>query len=247
LKGTASLSTTTSEQCSFCVTLRELPQNGGKTVASPPAQHVGAYSTTHKLEFELAVPNVNKWTAETPYLYSVEMNLISGSRILSTVTQRVGFRTVELKDGHIAVNGKAIRLRGVNRHEHHPLLGRAVPLDFIKRDLLLMKAHNINALRCSHYPPHPRLFDLADELGLWVMDEADLECHGFYDAVARPLDIPEEMDYEERKKLTFPRAAKYTSDNPDWKDAYIDRMERMFHRDKNHRKPLEIPCLCKRI
>jgi beta-galactosidase len=164
------------------------------------------------------------------------MALSAGSRILSTVTQRVGFRIVRLKNGLITVNGKAIRLRGVNRHEHHPLFGRAVPLDFIKKDLLLMKAHNINALRCSHYPPHPRLFDLADELGLWVMDEADLECHGFYDAVARPLDIPEDMDYEKRKKLTFGRAAKYTSDNPDWKEAYVDRMKQMVHRDKNHRK-----------
>lgn len=99
-----------------------------------------------------------------------------------------------------------------------------------------MKSHNINALRCSHYPPHPKLFDLADELGLWVMDEADLECHGFYDAVARPLDIPEEMDYGERKKMTFGPAAEYTSNNPEWKEAYIDRMAQLFHRDKNHGK-----------
>jgi beta-galactosidase len=104
----------------------------------------------------------------------------------------------------------------------------------MRKDLLLMKTHNVNALRCSHYPSDPRLFDMADELGLWVMDEADLECHGFYDAVARPQAIPEEMDYEERKKLTFPKAAKYTSDNPSWKAAYVDRMEQMVHRDKNH-------------
>ena len=99
------------------------------------------------------------------------------------------------------VNGKRIRLRGVNRHEHHPLLGRSVPLEFAKRDLLIMKKHNINALRCAHQPHDPRVLDLCDEYGLWVMAEADLECHGFYDAVARPLDIPESMDYGERKKL----------------------------------------------
>lgn len=98
----------------------------------------------------------------------------------------------------------------------------------------MMKTHNINALRSSHYPSHPGLFDLADELGLWVMDEADLECHGFYDAVARPQDIPEEMDYEKRKKLTFPQAAKYTSDNSSWKPAYVDRMVQVVQRDKNH-------------
>ncbi|CRK17088.1 hypothetical protein BN1723_011218 [Verticillium longisporum] len=97
-----------------------------------------------------------------------------------------------------------------------------------------MKTHNINSLRCSHYPPHPKLFDMCDELGLWVMDEADLETHGFYDCIARPLDIPEEWDYEERKKQTFPPAGKYTSQNPDWKEAYVDRMVQLVQRDKNH-------------
>jgi beta-galactosidase len=97
-----------------------------------------------------------------------------------------------------------------------------------------MKQHNINAVRCSHYPSHPTLYDLCDELGLWVIDEADLECHGFYEAVARPLNIPESMDYEERKRLTFPRAAKFTSDNEDWRPAYLDRMTQLIQRDKNH-------------
>ncbi|CAK1363958.1 unnamed protein product [Cercospora beticola] len=99
---------------------------------------------------------------------------------------------------------------------------------------LHMKRHNINALRCSHYPPDPRMLDLCDELGLWVMDEADLECHGFYDAVARPLSIPEEMDYEERKKLAFPQAAAYTSDNPAWEAQYVERITAVVQRDKNH-------------
>lgn len=134
----------------------------------------------------------------------------------------------------MTVNGKRIRLRGVNRHEHHPLLGRSVPLEFAKRDLLLMKTHNVNALRCAHQPHDPKILDLCDELGLWVMAEADLECHGFYDAVARPLDIPEEMDYEERKKLAFPQSAEFTSNNPTWKDAYVDRMQALVQRDKNH-------------
>jgi beta-galactosidase len=98
-----------------------------------------------------------------------------------------------------------------------------------------MKRHNINALRCSHYPSHPKLLEIADELGLWVIDEADLECHGFYDAVARPLDVPEEMDYQERKKLAFPKAAEYTSNNPSWKASYLDRMEQSeFSRSPGH-------------
>lgn len=234
LNGTASVALGSAGKYTLSVALRELSKNGGQTVASLPEQRIETDHTSHSLDIKLHVPGVRAWTAETPYLYSVELTLSSGGHTLSTVTQRVGFRTVELKDGLITVNGQAIRLRGVNRHEHHPLHGRAVPLDFIKKDLLLMKSHNVNALRCSHYPPHPRLFDLADELGLWVIDEADLECHGFYTAVAQPLDIPEEMDYEERKKLTFEPAAEYTSNNPAWKEAYVDRMAQMFHRDKNH-------------
>lgn len=150
------------------------------------------------------------------------------------VHQNVGFRKVELKDGLIHVNGVAPRFYGVNRHEHHPHFGRAVPLDFARKDLLLMKTHNVNSLRCSHYPPHPALFDMADELGLWVMDEADLEAHGFYDAIARPMDIPEEWDYEVRKVNTFGPSAKYTSDNPEWKHAYMDRVQQLIQRDKNH-------------
>lgn len=97
-----------------------------------------------------------------------------------------------------------------------------------------MKTHNINAIRFSHQPPNAKVLDLCDELGFWVMGEADLECHGFYDAVARPLDIPEEMDYGKRKELTFDKAAKYTSDNPAWEAAYVDRMKSLIQRDKNH-------------
>lgn len=188
-------------------------------------------------EMKMKISEPRKWTAETPHLYHLEIILYSSHEAtvpVQIIKQRVGFRVVELKNGLITVNGQPILLRGVNRHDHHPILGRAVPLSFIKQDLLLMKKHNINSLRCSHYPSHPKLYDLCDELGLWVMDEADLECHGFYDAVARPMDIPESMDYEERKKLTFSKAAKYTSDNPSWKKAYLDRMEQLLHRDKNH-------------
>lgn len=186
---------------------------------------------------ELAFPVVDpqKWTAERPYLYEVEMRLATpGSNKTFITTQRVGFRKVERKGGFITVNGKAIQLRGVNRHDHHPSFGRAVPLDLMRKDLLLMKAHNVNALRCSHYPPDARLLDMADELGFWVIDEADLECHGFYDAVARPMDIDETLGYEERKALTFPKCGAHTSDNPVWRAAYVDRVHSLIQRDKNH-------------
>jgi beta-galactosidase len=191
--------------------------------------HVG------KLNHSISVSNPRKWSAESPHLYHLTIDLVdpSGS-VLYSVNTRVGFRQVEIKNGLLLVNGKRILLQGVNRHDHHNKFGRAVPLAYIREDLLLMKRHNINALRCSHYPPDPQLLDLCDELGLWVMDEADLECHGFYDAVARPLDIPEAMDYEERKLLAFPQSAAYTSDNPRWEGQYVDRIELVVQRDKNH-------------
>ncbi|QSZ31453.1 hypothetical protein DSL72_001018 [Monilinia vaccinii-corymbosi] len=191
-------------------------------------------SNSKKLALSLSVSKPQKWTAETPYLYQLEISLHVNNETTHTVYQNVGFRSVELKNGLITVNGKTILFNGANRHDHHPHFGRAVPLSFIKQDLLLMKQHNINALRCSHYPSHPGIYDLCDELGLWVMDEADLECHGFYDAIAYPADIPASIPYEERKLLTFPQAAKFTSDNETWRDAYIDRMTQLVHRDKNH-------------
>ncbi|EPE09514.1 glycoside hydrolase family 2 protein [Ophiostoma piceae UAMH 11346] len=206
---------------------------------------VSVSSTTASvpIELKMELKNPPKWTAETPNLYQIELELAwlttkgANNALVETshtIKQKVGIRKVELINGLICVNGSALRLRGTNRHDHHPLHGRAVPHDFMLRDLQQIKSYNLNALRCSHYPPPPGLLQAADEIGLWVMDEADLECHGFYDVVARPLDIPEEMDYEERKKLAFPQAAKFTSDNPTWRDAYVDRMEAMVQRDKNH-------------
>lgn len=190
------------------------------------------------VQFQLPCSNPKKWTAETPNLYQLEISLQSPSgEITQTINQKVGFRAVELKDGLITVNGSPIMLRGTNRHDHHPKHGRAVPAEFLRQDLLLMKKHNINALRTSHYPGQPLLYDLADELGLWVMDEADLECHGFYDVVTQPIDPPPYLDYEGSKEEFFPLAAQFTSDDPAWRDSYLDRMVQMVQRDKNH------PCI----
>jgi beta-galactosidase len=215
------------------LTISELAKNGGAVIAS---ETTSMDAKSEKVTLSASVKSPKKWTAETPYLYLAELTLKSedSKTVLHKVQQRFGFRKVELKDGLMMVNGKRIRLRGVNRHEHHPLLGRSVPLEFAKRDLLIMKKHNINALRCAHQPHDPRILDLCDEYGLWVMAEADLECHGFYDAVARPLDIPESMDYGERKKLAFGKAAEFTSNNPAWKAAYLDRIQAVLNRDKNH-------------
>ncbi|KAK4180279.1 family 2 putative glycoside hydrolase [Triangularia setosa] len=160
------------------------------------------------IHFDIPVKNPHKWTAETPYLYQLALSMPG-----CALAERVGFRRVELLDGVFCVNGQPIKLRGVNRHEHHPDHGRAVPYEFLKQDLLLMKRHNINAIRTSHYINDPRLYELADELGLWILDECDLECHGLF--------------------VVGVDGNKLTSDNPEWKEAYLDRARQMVMRDFN--------------
>ncbi|KAF9894143.1 hypothetical protein FE257_009116 [Aspergillus nanangensis] len=229
-----SLDVTVADAAAVEVTLYDGSSHSGQVLQS---RKNSLTASDASLELELPVTSPRKWTAETPALYDLTIALYKSAEdtaALQQIHHRVGFRQVEMKNGNITVNGKAVLFRGVNRHDHHPRFGRAVPLSFLREDLLIMKRHNINALRCSHYPSDPRLYELCDELGLWVMDEADLECHGFYDAVARPLDVPESMNYEQRKSLTFGKAAEFTTDNPEWKDAYVDRMVQMVQRDKNH-------------
>ncbi|MFF4182655.1 glycoside hydrolase family 2 TIM barrel-domain containing protein [Streptomyces sp. NPDC001691] len=156
---------------------------------------------------ESALIAVEPWTAETPRLYAAEL-VTPGER----VQLRIGFRTVAVEDGLLKVNGRRILFRGVNRHEFHPETGRTLDLATMRRDLLLMKRHNINAVRTSHYPPHPAFLDLCDELGLWVIDECDLETHGF-----------EELGWRGNPV-----------DDPRWTPALLDRAARMVERDKNH-------------
>ena len=155
------------------------------------------------------------WSAESPTLYTLRVSSAADSVEGETVEVRFGFRTVEIVDSVFCVNGVPTQLRGVNRHEHHPLFGRAVPEQTVRDELALMKRSNINAIRTSHYPPSTLLLDLADELGFWVIDECDLETHGFGDVawVGNP------------------------TDDPDWEPAIVDRARRMVERDKNH------PCI----
>ncbi|WP_414507621.1 glycoside hydrolase family 2 TIM barrel-domain containing protein [Streptomyces sp. NEAU-L66] len=156
---------------------------------------------------ESATVPVRPWTAEEPHLYDGEL-VTPGERI----PLRIGFRTVRVEDGLLKVNGRRILLRGVNRHEFHPRTGRALGPETMRRDLLLMKRHNINAVRTSHYPPHPAFLDLCDELGLWVIDECDLETHGFAQQGWRDNPV----------------------DDARWEPALLDRARRMVERDKNH-------------
>ncbi len=150
---------------------------------------------------------VQPWTAETPKLYTGELK-VPGER----VPLQIGFRTVKIEDGVIKVNGRRILFKGVNRHEFHPDHGRALTEEIMLEDVLLMKRHNINAVRTSHYPPHPHFLQLCDEYGLWVIDECDFETHGF----------------------TFENWKKNPTDDPAWTDALVDRSRRMVERDKNH-------------
>ncbi|KAF2033742.1 intracellular beta-galactosidase BgaD [Setomelanomma holmii] len=181
--------------------------------------------------FSIPVKDPLKWTAESPNLYHMVVSLGDNQHI----TQHVGFRQVEMKDGLIKVNGKRIVFRGVNRHEHHPKFGRAVPLEFLKQDLLTMKQYNINAIRTSHQLNDPRLYDLADEMGFWMMDEADLECHGFETIADKALsDTERELPFRQRQLLTRAKAAEWTTDNPEWTDAYVDRADHLVKRDQLH-------------
>ncbi|MFE9452325.1 glycoside hydrolase family 2 TIM barrel-domain containing protein [Streptomyces sp. NPDC006739] len=150
---------------------------------------------------------VQPWSAEVPRLYDGEL-VTEGER----VPLRIGFRTVELADGLVKVNGEAVLFKGVNRHEWHPETGRALDLETMREDVLLMKRHNINAVRTSHYPPHPAFLDLCDEYGLWVIDECDLETHGFTEQGWRDNPV----------------------DDDRWTPALLDRAARMVERDKNH-------------
>jgi beta-galactosidase len=156
---------------------------------------------------EPVIVPVEPWSAEAPRLYDAEL-ATEGERI----PLRIGFRTIAVEDGVLKVNGRRILLRGVNRHEFDPDHGRALDLETMRLDLLLMKQHNVNAVRTSHYPPHPAFIDLCDELGLWVVDECDLETHGFQEVGWRGNPVDDDL----------------------WTPALLDRAARMVERDKNH-------------
>ncbi len=159
---------------------------------------------------EVALAAVQPWSAEHPRLYAGRLTSAGES-----VELAIGFRRVEVVDGVIHVNGRRILFRGVNRHEFHPDTGRTLEEATMLEDVLLMKRHNVNAVRTSHYPPHPRFLELCDEYGLWVVDECDLETHGFFDDWSRP-------------RPGNPVAV------PEWRESLVDRMRRMVERDKNH-------------
>ena len=175
----------------------------GGDVLSGGVKHVSGRETLEVAT--LADPVL--WNDENPALYTLYIE--AGQEVIRIP---VGVRRVEVKGGVVLLNGKAVKARGVNRHDSHPILGHATPLAHIREDLMIMKRHNINMVRTSHYPNDPRFYELCDEYGILVCDETDLETHGFQ------------------------YAGKWntTTDDPAWEAAYLDRSERMFERDKNH-------------
>ena len=174
---------------------------------------MGTMDEPASMELEAAIMSPRLWSAEDPYLYTLVFTLRNEQgHVVATLPQKVGFRRIELDGVRLLINGKAIKLHGVNRHEHHPDLGRAVPRETMLEDVLLMKRHNIDTVRTSHYPPHPHFLDLCDTYGLYVIDEADVECHG----------------------LIYARQSFFLSDDQEWRAAYVERMQRMVERDKNH-------------
>ena len=157
---------------------------------------------------EIKVANAKLWSVEQPYLYTLRLQLQKADgTVVEQVTQKVGFRTIQIKGGQLLINGKAIKIRGVNRHEHDPYTARVMSEQRMLQDLRLMKAANINAVRLAHYPNCPRWYELCDSMGMYVMDEADAETHGLRGTLAS---------------------------TPDWGDAFLDRAIRMAERDKNH-------------
>jgi beta-galactosidase len=188
----------------------ELLDADGATVASQTRPYGGRPGET-AIDIALTVRGARHWSAETPYLYRALITLKNRAhQAVEVIPQPVGFRSVEIKNGRYLINGQAVLIKGVNRHEHDPLLGHYVSHDLMVRDIELMKQHNVNAVRTSHYPNTPEWYELAARYGLYIMDEANIECHGF--------------GTNPQNKLT---------NNAAWTGAYVDRVQRMFERDKN--------------
>ena len=170
-------------------------------------------TTNQTLRFE--IDRVNSWNAEHPYLYSFIIQTEE-----EVILDRIGFRKIEIAPNcALLINGVPVKIKGVNRHDTHPQLGHVTPVHALIEDLQEMKKLNINAIRTSHYPNTPEFLNLCDEYGFYVVDEADLECHGFI--------------YRTEKQNYIPYDPQHPSQNPVWKAAHLDRVQRMVERDKN--------------
>jgi len=174
----------------------------------------------------ITIKNPKLWSAEEPNLYYYKLELKDSDTVLDTITGHFGFRKIEIRGRTLYLNGKRLILRGVNRHEFDPFKGRVIDEKLIRKDILLMKQNNINALRTSHYPNHPYIYEMCDTLGIYMMDEINLETHGTWMVAGRV----------EKKSYTIP------DDKLQWRDAVLDRAISMTMRDKNHPSILFYSC-----
>lgn len=174
-----------------------------------------AVNDTDKAELKATLPYITLWSAENPYLYNVVISIRNrdGAHI-EFVSCKTGFRHIEIKDSVLYFNGKRLILKGTNRHEFSCDTGRVISKELMIKDILIMKQHNINAVRTSHYPNHPLWYDLCDEYGLYVIDENNLESHGTrFMGESTPL-LPDGKE--------------------EWLPSCMDRIESLYQRDKNH-------------
>ena len=183
------------------------------------AEGKGTVSGIMESSGSLTAENPRLWSAEDPYLYELEMTLTAPDGTEETACQRIGFRKIEIRDSVIRVNGVRVVFKGVNRHDFCGETGRAVTEEKIRRDLMIMKRNNINAVRTSHYPNSSALYRLCDELGLYVIDENNMESHGMWDMLWQQYIGKEQM---------FPGAQKA------WEPMLLDRVRSVVGRDRNH-------------
>jgi len=171
-----------------------------------------AVEGTAQLNLNAELQNVNPWSAESPMLYTLVLTLAdSRGRVLESVSSQIGFRTTEVKGTQFLINGKVVLLKGTNMHEHDPVNGHTIDEALMLKDIRLMKMHNINAVRTSHYPQPERFYELCDQYGLYLIDEANIESHG--------------IGYDKDQTL---------AGKPEWLDQHMLRTSRMVERDKNH-------------
>ncbi len=174
-------------------------------------KNVTVSGDTTRLTLKTEVKNPEKWTAETPNLYTLVLELKKKDGTSEIVSHKIGFRKIEIKNGQLLVNGVAVLFKGVNRHEHDEFTGHVISRELMLKDIELMKQNNINAVRTCHYPDDPYWYRLCDQYGIYLIDEANIESHG--------------MGYRPNRTL---------GNNPDWKEAHLERARRMVERDKNH-------------
>ena len=193
-------------------TLEYALQDKGKVIASGQCDPLTIQDNS-QTNFAIDVVNPTHWTAENPYLYQLFITLKDAQgNVIEVIPQRVGFRDIKVRDGLFYINNQYVMLHGVNRHDNDHLKGRAVGMERIEKDLILMKQHNINSVRTAHYPNDPRFYELCDIYGLFVMAETDVETHGF-------------ANVGDLSRITNDAA---------WESVFVDRAERHVHAQKNH-------------